>query len=378
MKLYALSQRSGETYDAAGKAMQDVYAILAQKGFRTVWSMPKSCNKYMKILDLPYLAGLLLFGVGKGDYIFYSIPENHMKIKLLKIFQKLKKYQIICFINDLNAFRYGNMESEEVQAKMREEASVIGMADYVLIPNKNTAELLQKNGVASRLVPVGVWDYLMTPEQILKLEQAVQTEQAPQTEQAAQPGQDLQPEQVSENGQPFKADIHIAFAGNLNKSDFLFQMQLPEESNIKLELWGKLDEAKKGKLPDFCTYHGVLPAAEVPMAVAGMDYGLVWDGSGADEIEGGLGEYLQYNNSHKCGLYLASGIPAIVWSWAGMANFVKEHDCGICIDRLGELKGKIYDADYGKLKKNAEKVATELRQGSYLSRAFNQILGSNS
>lgn len=359
MKLYALSQRSGETCDAAGKAMQDVYAILAQKGFCTVWSMPKSCNKYMKILDLPYLAALLLFGVGKGDYIFYSIPENHMKIKLLKVFQKLKKYQIICFINDLNAFRYGNMESEEVKAKMREEAAVIGMADYVLIPNENTAELLRKNGVNSRLVPVGVWDYLMTAEQIQKL------------------AQDLNPEQVPKTECPINAEIHIAFAGNLNKSEFLFKMQLPKETNIKLELWGKLEEAKKKKLPDFCTYHGVLPAAEVPMAIAGMDYGLVWDGSGADEIEGGLGEYLQYNNSHKCGLYLASGIPAIVWSRSGMANFVKEHECGICIDRLSDLGEKIANANYGKLKQNAEAAAADLRQGSYLSRAFEQILGNN-
>lgn len=349
MKLYALSQRSGETYDAAGKAMQDVYAILAQKGFRTVWSMPKSCSKYMKILDLPYLAGLLLFRAGKGDYIFYSIPENHIKIRLVKKLQRLKKYQIICFINDLNAFRYGNMESKEVQAKMQEEASVIGMADHVLIPNKNTARLLQENGVTSRLVPVGVWDYMMTPEQIRKLEQVSEAEQT--------------------------SEVHIAFAGNLNKSEFLFHMQLAKETNLKLDLWGKLEEEKKEKLPDFCTYHGVLPAEEVPYAIAGMDYGLVWDGSGADEIEGGLGEYLQYNNSHKCGLYLASGIPAIVWSRAGMANFVKEHECGICIERLSELGAKIQEADYGKLKENAGKAAAKLRRGAYLSAAFDEIFG---
>lgn len=356
MKLYALSQRSGETYDAAGKAMHDVFTVLAQKGFRTIWSMPKSCNKYMKILDLPYLAGLLLLNAGKGDFIFYSIPENHIKIKLLKKLQKIKGYQIICFINDLNAFRYGNLESPEVQARMREEAAVIGMADHVLIPNKNTAELLQKNGVSSHLVPVGVWDYLMTPVQEQKLS-AVQGE--------AVDGKML----VAER------EIRIAFAGNLNKSDFLFHMKLPENSRIKLELWGKLDEAKKDKLPTFCEYHGVLAADEVPAAVAGMDYGLVWDGTGADEIEGGLGEYLQYNNSHKCGLYLAAGIPAIVWSRAGMANFVTENQCGICIERLSQIEEMLQKADYDTLKKNTEAVSKKLRKGAYLSEAFDVILG---
>lgn len=351
MRLYALSQRAGETYDAAGKAMQDVFTVLAKKGFRTIWSMPKSCSKYMKILDLPYLIGFLLLRAGKGDFIFYSIPENHIKIKLLKKMQKIKGYQIICFINDLNAFRYGNLESPEVQARMCAEAAVIGMADYVLIPNQNTAGLLRENGVSSHLIAVGIWDYLMTPDQEKRLK-----------------GTD-------EKRPELKKDIHIAFAGNLNKSDFLFQMKLPENSRIKMDLWGKLDEEKKVRLPAFCEYHGVLNAEEVPAAVAKMDYGLVWDGTGADEIAGGLGEYLRYNNSHKCGLYLAAGLPAIVWSRAGMADFIQENRCGICIDRLSQLEERLTDADYETLKKNTRMISKKLREGAYLSRAFDAILG---
>ena len=61
----------------------------------------------------------------------------------------------------------------------------------------------------------------------------------------------------------------------------------------------QLEDKKKEELPSVCEYHGVLKAAEVPAAVCTMDYGLVWDGTGKDEIEGGLGEYLKYNNSHK-------------------------------------------------------------------------------
>ena len=118
-----------------------------------------------------------------------------------------------------------------------------------------------------------------------------------------------------------------------------------------------------------------MKAAEVPAAVCTMDYGLVWDGTGKDEIEGGLGEYLKYNNSHKCGLYLASGIPAIVWKHSGMAAFIKEHECGIVIERLSELPGKIKQADYEQLKKNALLVSYQLQQGHYLKRALEQALG---
>lgn len=349
MKFFALSQRSGETYDAAGKAMHDVFTILAQKGCKTIWSMPKSCSKYMKILDLPYLAVFLLLNAGKKDSIFYSIPENHIKIKLLKKMQKIKKYNIICFINDLNAFRYGNANDPIVQQKMKEEAKIIGVADFVLMPNVNTGELLRKNGVTSTLIPVGVWDYLMSEEQGRALREHQEKSCPP---------------------------VKIAFAGNLNKSEFLKYMKLPADGSIELHLWGKLEENRKKDLPAHSFYHGVLPADEVPQAVSSMDYGLVWDGTGKDAIEGGLGEYLKYNNSHKCGLYLASGIPAIVWKHSGMAHFVEEHHCGITIGCLSELEEAIQAAPYKSIRENAGKVSGELQQGYYLSRALDEALAA--
>lgn len=351
MSIYALSQRCEETCDAAGKAMRDVFAVLAQKGSKTIWSMPKRSNKYLKILDLPYLTCFLLFCAGKSDTVFYSIPENHIKIKLVKKFQKLKKYRILCFINDLNAFRYGNPDSPEVQARMKQEADVIGLADTVLVPNRNTISLLQAQGITSRLVPIGIWDYLMTREQAKALN-------------------------AGKDSQKKRLPAVIAFAGNLNKSEFLQKMELDVQGGITFELWGKLEEEGKKKLPAFCNYNGVLAADEVPQAVSSCGYGLVWDGSGSDGIEGGLGEYLRYNNSHKCGLYLASGIPAIVWEHSGMADFIREHQCGLTIKGLGELPEKIAGADYDLLKTNAEAVAGQLQNGFYLSKALDIALNS--
>ena len=101
--IYVLNQRQDETFDAAGKAMRDVFSVLADKKAKIIWSVPKHCSKYLKLLDLPYLVLFLLFCVKKSDSVFYSIPENHLKIRLLKRLQLLKKYRIICFINDLNA-----------------------------------------------------------------------------------------------------------------------------------------------------------------------------------------------------------------------------------------------------------------------------------
>ena len=75
--IYVLNQRQDETFDAAGKAMRDVFSVLADKKAKIIWSVPKHCSKYLKLLDLPYLVLFLLFCVKKSDSVFYSIPENH-------------------------------------------------------------------------------------------------------------------------------------------------------------------------------------------------------------------------------------------------------------------------------------------------------------
>lgn len=364
-QIYVLNQRQEETYDAAGKAMRDVFAILAEYGGRVIWSMPKSCNKFIKILDLPYLILFLLFRVGKESAVVYSIPENHMKIRILKAVQKVKHYKLICFINDLNAFRYGAVLLSDMDEQARGELAVVGMADTVLIPNCGTQEMFRKIGMKAELVPVGVWDYLMTKEQSEALAER-RAQAAAQMEAAAV-------QRASEQ----KAPIKIAFAGNLNKSGFLPLMDIPE--GISLELWGKLDKDKQEKLlaaqGEKCHYHGVLSSDEIPQAICTMDYGLVWDGEGKDEIAGGLGEYLRYNNSHKCALYLASGIPVIVWEQSGMSHFVREHGCGITIARLSEIQEKLAAADYENLRAQALTVAKQLQQGYYLKQAIETALG---
>lgn len=339
MAVYALSQRNKETYDAAGKAIRDVYSVLGEFGSRLIWSMPKNCSKFLKVLDLPYLVLFLLCAAGKKDSIFYSIPENGIKIKLIKKIQKIKKYQIVCFVNDINAFRYGAFDSPEVQQRMASEIELIACADLVIAPNKNTEKLFREHGVQSQIVTTGVWDYLMDDV----------AERKSQTE---------------------DNKIKIAFAGNLNKSEFLWKLQ--EMPGISYELWGKLD-ADKAPLPTCCNYHGVLPADEVPRAIATCDYGLVWDGTGADVIEGGLGEYLRYNNSHKCGLYLAAGLPAIVWDESGMSDFIKKNECGLCIHGLSELESAVKNCDYEKVQKCVDKVGTNIRKGEYLRKAFRMI-----
>ena len=52
-------------------------------------------------------------------------------------------------------------------------------------------------------------------------------------------------------------------------------------------------------------------------------FGLVWDGISVETCAGVYGEYLKVNNPHKTSLYLASGIPVIIWkeaAWLSLLN----------------------------------------------------------
>ncbi|MEE3415182.1 MAG: hypothetical protein VZR53_07415 [Prevotella sp.] len=84
----------------------------------------------------------------------------------------------------------------------------------------------------------------------------------------------------------------------------------------------------------------------------------MWDG---DKIDTCDDRYLKFNNSHKTSLYLASGIPVIVWKNAGLAYFVKQYKCGNCLSSLEELNTlQICKEKYEEIRHNAQQVASRI------------------
>ena len=70
---------------------------------------------------------------------------------------------------------------------------------------------------------------------------------------------------------------------------------------------------------------------------------------------GNTGEYLKYNNPHKLSLYMASGLPVIVWKKSAIAEFVLSNNVGIAVDSIFEIKdniNKITDEQYADMRKN--------------------------
>lgn len=350
-KAYILNQKIDHEFNAAGKAMRDVFWVFTRNGVKIMPGVPKNASKWLKVFDIPVLVFYMIFVLGKEDYCIFSYPENHLKIRLLKKLAPIRGVKVVCFINDMNSIREGNFDSPEVKERIKIDMELVGSASIIMAPNKNSKEFLQSQGITSDIITVGTWDYIM--------------------EDGAAENHELSMENaIHKEGEKWI----LAFAGNLNKASFIEKLNEVAGDNILFRLWGNCD--RKIEDQSCSEYMGSVSPEVLPYHVAGCHMGLVWDGISVHACEGGLGEYLQFNNSHKCGLYLASGLPVFVWRKAGLADFVEENGCGFAIDSLDEIAGileNLSGEDYEKLLENVKRVSGNVRKGYYLERALMEM-----
>lgn len=164
----------------------------------------------------------------------------------------------------------------------------------------------------------------------------------------------------------------VVFAGNLSKSVFLKElMEEKEMSGVHFKLYGMHDGSLDFSQNNNIEYAGIFKPEETGFISGG--WGLVWDGDSIDSCTGDYGEYLRYNSSHKTSLYLAAGIPIIVWEHSSLANWVKEKNIGIVINRLHDIGSAISNlssADYALIINNVHEVGNRLRKGGFMKQAY--------
>ena len=91
-------------------------------------------------------------------------------------------------------------------------------------------------------------------------------------------------------------------------------------------------------------------------------------------------EYLKIIAPHKFSLYIAVGLPVIVWSGSAMAKVVREKKIGIVVDSLYELKDKIEAISYDKyllVKMNVRDFGFDLRNNEMLKSVISNIMTEN-
>lgn len=168
----------------------------------------------------------------------------------------------------------------------------------------------------------------------------------------------------------------VAFAGNLEKSIFLEDwISMPK--NYDLELYGLLSQEKLNACQEHgkIVYHGSLSPNEIVEKIEGS-FGLVWDGTSVETCDGDFGEYLKLNDPHKFLLYIAAGMPVIIWDKSALSDFVREYGIGICVENLHEIQNimnNTSDDEYSEMLSNLKKVQERVNNGSFLSDCIRTI-----
>ena len=114
---------------------------------------------------------------------------------------------------------------------------------------------------------------------------------------------------------------------------------------------------------------------EIP-AQLHASFGLVWDGETINGCSGTLGEYTRINNPHKLSLYIAAGIPVIVWAEAAVAEFVRKNHLGLTLDSISDLKDvfdRLSEDEYEDMRNHVKTMQQKLVSGFYLREVLKQI-----
>ena len=159
----------------------------------------------------------------------------------------------------------------------------------------------------------------------------------------------------------------LVFAGNLQKSVFLKDWRY----QTGIDAFGL-----KGDIPlgETVNYKGVYSQPELLRRIPKDRFGIAWDN---DLFQGGnYQEYTKYNSPHKVSLYLALGLPVIVWQDSAIADFVVKYRLGFAISSLSEidpLMASIEEDELKQLKQRVNRFGCLLREGLFTKQVLIQV-----
>lgn len=347
-------QRAESDYNAGSKARNDVDQILCTLGFSELpveLELSTSKTNVLKKVQLQYTRYFdwkrCAAQLKENDVVVFQYPVRNHTVFFGSILKKLNQHGIrtIGIIHDLESLRLAISTNVKTVSKVRyslEEVSALKYFTQIIVHNDYMKAVIHDmfHVPLEKMVSLQIFDYLYQP-----------------------------------TGQDPSADMDgpVIIAGNLAPKKAGYVYDLPR--NVKFDLFGaNLDDSFN--FQNNVTYKGKVKPDILPTMLKGS-FGLVWDGPSADTCEGVYGKYLKINNPHKTSLYLASGLPVIVWSQSAMADFVMQNGCGWAVDSLqdiGERFTTLTPEKYSVLAKNAQDIGDKIRNGAYLKKAIAQMV----
>lgn len=342
MKYYLSRDYKIKLINSAGsKARMDIEQILNQNGYIAIGKSSVSKNRIRHFILTLAIVARIPFTLTKGDIIVLQYPSKYYTF-ICRMAHLLNAH-VVTFIHDLSCFRTKHNS-------VRKEIYLMNKSDALIGCNPTICKWLTDSGFVGyskkKIVEsLDIFDFISSSSSTDK--------------------RDMWPQHK------------IAYAGQLaiKKNTFLYNYGKYIKS-YKVNIYGKgLDISSIANPEKFDLKGFVLP--ENLICSAEGDFGLVWDGDSIECCSGDWGEYLAINTPHKVSLYIRCGLPIIIWNKAAMADFIKEHKIGICIDTLQDINN-IYDTltkeDYTDMCNNVRNISRRMSEGWYFRNAISKAI----
>ena len=249
---------------------------------------------------------------------------------------KLKNISVVYIIIDIDSFRFsGKLSLKEI--------TLLNSASVLIVHTPAMKIFLCEAGVTTPMFDINLFDYNVLEDKKTYLDDP--------------------------NDTTFIKNV--VFAGNLEKSLFVRQLSNIAVNTLKYSLYGNLNS--NCDFASFVFYEGKFHPDRPTMK---KGWGLVWDGDSIFTCKGYLGDYLRVNLPHKTCLYLAAGMPVIVWKEAAISSYILKNNLGLAVSSLNEIEDVIDNLskdEYENIRLSVFNFSQKLRKGEMLNNIFKRI-----
>lgn len=354
MDKYLLDIKNKEDFTAGSKARNDVENILTSLGFKRKFIYSKSnkksvVNTVCSLLQIENQLKKVMRSLEENSILIVQYPWDFLMLKFSRIicnYANEKNIKTIVLIHDLNGLRTGSDITREYYKFIVCEYRFLNNFDIVIAHNETMKSILISKGVSSNKIKViELFDYLINKKYAL----------------------------IQRNyNLPYKV---VNIGGNLSESKAGYVYKLSDLGSLSY-IYNLYGPNYHGFSSCFVKYRGVISSDELPKEI-NSGFGLVWDGDSLSTCNGNFGRYLKINNPHKLSMYIACGIPVIVWKDAALSDFVIKNHVGLCIKSLDELNvffQSLSKEEYRQYCNNVNKIREKLINGYYLKKVISNIL----
>ncbi|WP_297076301.1 hypothetical protein [uncultured Enterococcus sp.] len=325
MRRWITTVVQGESHDSVSKAREDVLFFSRKMDYKPLYIYRYYDDNESEYALHSRIDGITA-GVAANDLVVYQYPSYNGLDFDTRFISRMNAREIdVClWIHDIEYLRGASDQIREV--------ALLNQAQSVIIHGSAMKKALLDAGVVVPLILKELFDY-RCPQTLL-----------------------LDPNTIFEN--------KVTIAGNLHKSPFLKNWQW----SIPIFAFGD------GLSENFSAnvyYQGSYAPEELVYHLPRDTFGLAWD---EDLAQGGAyGQYTRYNSPHKISLYIALGMPVIVWEESAIAQIVKRYNIGLTIRSLDEIENLICHlsiAEKIQMKQNVTRISKQLTNGLFTRKSL--------